>query len=191
VTPELVKLSKSMSKILRHAPQSVGLTLDPQGWVRLDELVAALRTTRARVEAAVAENDKQRFAVETDPDGVNWIRASQGHSARVGVDLGLPTATPPAELFHGTPRANLPAILAQGLVPGRRDHVHLSVDVPTALRVGRRRTSDVALLRIRAGELAATGHLFHRSANGVWLTRTVAPAYLDCVEDRTADRRDR
>jgi putative RNA 2'-phosphotransferase len=57
--------------------------------------------------------------------------------------------------------------------------VHLSADVPTALRVGGRRSADVTVLRVAAARLAATGHLFYRSDNGVWLTAAVPPAFLD------------
>jgi putative RNA 2'-phosphotransferase len=178
MTPEQVRLSKRISRVLRHAPESAGLVLDAQGWVPVADLLAALRVTRAQLDAVVAGNDKQRFAVETGPGGTERIRASQGHSARVGIDLGLAPATPPVLLFHGTPAANVPSILRAGLRPGRRQHVHLSVDEPTAVAVGRRRSADVAVLAVRAGDLAAAGHVFHRSANGVWLTDAVPPEYV-------------
>lgn len=177
--PRLVRLSRRISRVLRHAPASVGITLDAQGWVPVDELLAALGVARADLNAVVTGNDKRRFAVHTGPDGVERIRASQGHSRTVAVDLGLAPSPPPESLYHGTPTRNVPAILADGLRAGRRHHVHLSADVPTALAVGRRRTADVAVLRVRATDLAATGHPFYRSANGVWLTSHVPPAYLD------------
>jgi putative RNA 2'-phosphotransferase len=181
--PALVRTSKWMSRVLRHAPDSVGLTLDEHGWVRVDDLLDALArhgraVSRAELEAVVVDNDKQRFALRTDPDGVGWIRANQGHSARLEVDLDLPPRTPPELLYHGTSADAVPAILAEGLRPGSRQHVHLSVDVETAVRVGSRRPGAVAVLLVRSGELAATGHVFHRSANGVWLTDRVPAAYL-------------
>jgi putative RNA 2'-phosphotransferase len=176
----LVRTSKWMSRVLRHAPESVGLTLDANGWVPVAELLAALArhgraVTREELETVVAGNDKQRFAVRTGPDGVRWIRASQGHSARVAVDLALTPVTPPQLLYHGTGAVSLPAILAQGLRPGRRQHVHLSVDVATAVTVGRRRGGPVSVLVVDAAKLAARGHDFYRSDNGVWLTATVPP----------------
>lgn len=178
LTKAQVRLSRRLSLVLRHSPQSVGLTLDEQGWVPVTELLAALGIDQGQLDAVVAGNDKSRFAVTTGPDGVRRIRASQGHSRRVAVDLGLPPATPPDVLFHGTPRVNLAAILRAGLRPGSRHHVHLSVDVPTALTVGRRRSPDVVVFQVRAAELAAAGHVFHVSANGVWLTADVPPGFL-------------
>ncbi|AEV81144.1 phosphotransferase [Actinoplanes sp. SE50] len=178
LTRDQVRLSRRMSLVLRHRPETAGLTLDPQGWVPVADFLAALGISRAELDHVVAFNDKSRFAVAAGPDGVERIRASQGHSRRVEVDLDLPPAIPPATLFHGTPRANLDAILRDGLRPRTRHHVHLSADVPTALVVGRRRSPDVVVFEVAAGVMAAAGHVFHRSENGVWLTSVVPPVHL-------------
>ncbi|MFI7211234.1 RNA 2'-phosphotransferase [Micromonospora maritima] len=173
---DLVRVSKRMSLALRHRPDRFQLTLDRAGWTPVADLLTALRISRADLDAVVAGNDKQRFAVEAGPDGVDRIRANQGHS--VPVDLGLTPATPPDRLFHGTAEDVLPAIRAEGLRRGRRHHVHLSPDVATARRVGARRGGAVAVLAVDAAAMAAQGYLFYRSANGVWLTDTVPPGYL-------------
>ncbi|MFI5935966.1 RNA 2'-phosphotransferase [Actinoplanes sp. NPDC051494] len=165
-----------MAMLLRHRPEAAGLTLDAHGWVPVPELLTALGITRAELDAVVAGNDKARFAVTTGPDGVERIRASQGHSRRVEVDLGLLPADPPAALFHGTPRRNLASILRDGLRPGSRHHVHLSPDVRTATAVGRRRSAEVVVLVIDTAAMVAAGCVFHRSANGVWLTSFVPPS---------------
>ncbi|MFI7547667.1 RNA 2'-phosphotransferase [Actinoplanes sp. NPDC049599] len=173
-----VRLSKRLSLVLRHRPETAGLTLDANGWVPVAELLAALRISRADLDLVVAHNDKSRFVIVAGADGVERIRAHQGHSRRVNVDLDLPPARPPATLFHGTPRANLAPILREGLRPRSRQHVHLSPDVATALVVGRRRASDVVVLEVAAGALAEAGHVFHRSENGVWLTAAVPAAFI-------------
>ncbi|MER7458644.1 RNA 2'-phosphotransferase [Micromonospora sp. NPDC126480] len=173
---ELVRLSKRMSLALRHRPDRVGLALDEAGWVPVDDLLAALRIRRADLDAVVVSNDKQRFAVERGPDGVERIRANQGHS--VPVDLGLAPADPPALLYHGTGAAALDSIRAAGLHRGGRHHVHLSPDVETARRVGTRRTGPTVVLTVDAAGMARDGHVFYRSANGVWLTDAVPARYL-------------
>jgi len=175
---EQVRLSKRLSLVLRHRPETAGLTLDVNGWVPVADLITALGVDRAELDLVVANNDKSRFAITRGTDGVERIRASQGHSRRVEVDLALEPAAPPAVLYHGTPAANRASILRDGLRPGTRHHVHLSMDVPTALVVGRRRSADVLVLRVAAGAMAAEGHVFHRSDNGVWLTAAVPPAHL-------------
>ncbi|MEU4424249.1 RNA 2'-phosphotransferase [Actinoplanes sp. NPDC024001] len=175
---EQVRLSKRLSLVLRHRPEVAGLILDANGWVPVPELLGALGISRAELDIVVAGNDKARFAVVPGPDGVDRIRASQGHSRRVAVDLDLPPAVPPDELFHGTPRANLESILRDGLRPRSRHHVHLSIDLPTAITVGRRRSADVVVLRVAADVMADEGHVFHRSDNGVWLTAVVPSQHL-------------
>lgn len=178
LTRDQIRLSRRISMVLRHRPESAGLTLDANGWAPVVDLIGALGITRAELDVIVENNDKSRFAIARRDNGVDWIRASQGHSRRVEVDLGLPPAEPPAVLFHGTPRDNLEAIRRDGLRPRSRHHVHLSKDVPTALAVGRRRSADVVVFEVDAAAMAAGGHVFHRSENGVWLTLAVPPAYL-------------
>jgi putative RNA 2'-phosphotransferase len=178
LTSAQVRLSRRLSLVLRHRPETAGLTLDANGWVPVTDLLAALRISRADLDVVVRNNDKSRFAIVAGPDGVDRIRANQGHSRRVHVDLDLPPAQPPATLFHGTPRANLVPILREGLRPLGRQHVHLSPDVATALVVGRRRSSDVAVLEVQAAAMAEEGHVFHRSENGVWLTAAVPVAFI-------------
>ncbi|WP_406200325.1 RNA 2'-phosphotransferase [Streptomyces sp. NBC_01017] len=170
-----VKVSKYLSKHLRHQPERIGLTLDEGGWVEIETLIAAatahgFRFTREELDHVVAANDKQRFAI----DGTR-IRASQGHS--IDVELGLPPATPPAHLYHGTVAGNLAAIRSAGLLPMNRHDVHLSADRETATRVGARRGRPV-VLSVDAGAMHSDGHVFHVSANGVWLTKAVPPEYL-------------
>lgn len=174
------RVSKYLSRHLRHDPGRIGITLDPQGWVPVDELLAALarhdvRLSRQELEHVVATNDKRRFALATSADGRTRIRASQGHT--VAVDLDLPAVAPPPVLYHGTVARSLPAIRAEGLRPMSRHHVHLSPDRDTATRVGARRGRPV-ILTVDAHAMHRAGHAFHRSANGVWLTAAVPPAFL-------------
>ncbi|WP_217142274.1 RNA 2'-phosphotransferase [Streptomyces sp. AC627_RSS907] len=170
-----VKVSKYLSKHLRHQPGRIGLTLNEAGWVEIDTLIAAAAAhgfpfTREELDHVVATNDKRRFAIEG-----TRIRASQGHS--VDVVLGLPTATPPPYLYHGTVARNLGAIRSEGLRPMNRHDVHLSADRETAIRVGARRGRPV-VLSVDAAAMHRDGHVFHVSANGVWLTQAVPPQYL-------------
>lgn len=174
-----VKVSKYLSKHLRHQPERIGLTLDEAGWVEIDTLIAAAAThgfrfTRDELDHVVATNDKRRFAVEG-----TRIRASQGHS--VEVDLGLSPAAPPACLYHGTIAGHLDAIRAEGLRPMNRHAVHLSPDRETATRVGARRGRPV-VLAVDAGAMHRDGHVFQVSANGVWLTQAVPVRYLRFAE---------
>ena len=132
---------------------------------------------RERLDGMIAANDKQRF--ELSPDG-SRIRARQGHS--VAVELDWPRREPPQLLHHGTVARFLPAILAEGLKPMKRHHVHLSPDEETARKVGARRGSPV-ILRITAGRMAAAGQPFLLAGNGVWLAERVAPEHIQVAGD--------
>lgn len=172
-----VRVSRFLSLLLRHRPETIGVALDRAGWIDVERLLEALAAhgrplARSELEAVVAENPKQRFALS--PDGKR-IRASQGHS--LPVELGYEPSPPPALLFHGTARRVLDAILREGLRRGQRHHVHLSVDPATATAVGARHGAPV-VLEVAAGTMHAAGHLFYRSENGVWLTAEVPPGYL-------------
>jgi putative RNA 2'-phosphotransferase len=173
----LVKMSKMLSLVLRHNPRKLGLTLDAQGWVAVDDLLAAAQQHGYDLDAdtlgqIVADNDKQRFAFS--PDG-RQIRANQGHS--IEVDLALEPLAPPELLYHGTASRFLDSIRQSGLERRSRQHLHLSGDRATAIAVGQRHGKPVVLV-VQAGAMHAAGMVFYRSENGVWLTEHVPVEYL-------------
>jgi putative RNA 2'-phosphotransferase len=173
----LVRVSKFLSLVLRHQPGRIGVELDEAGWVAIADLLAACAThgfpiTREELETVVRENDKRRFALSED--GAR-IRASQGHS--VGVELGYAPQAPPAVLYHGTAAHVVASIREQGLLSGRRQHVHLSSDAATAARVGARHGRP-RVLEVESARMHADGYEFYLSENGVWLTEHVPAKYL-------------
>lgn len=179
---KLVKVSKYLSRHLRHDPERLGITLDSAGWTDVAALLSACASrqmpiTRAELEQVVAENDKKRFAFS--PDGKR-IRASQGHS--VAVELEYEPITPPAILYHGTGAGSVPAIFAGGLQKMARHHVHLTDSTDTAVKVGGRHGKPV-VLAVNADAMHRAGHTFYRSENGVYLTDDVPPEYLSLAEN--------
>jgi len=171
-----------MSLVLRHKPEEIGLLLDDQGWANLDELIAKAcahgqHLDKETVARIVAGNDKKRFAISAD--GCR-IRANQGHS--IEIELGLPPVAPPPVLYHGTAERNLSSIRAAGLVPGARQHVHLSADAETAKRVGARHGKAVVLM-VDSDGMHRAGQNFYRAENGVWLTDAVPAEFLRFPSD--------
>lgn len=158
------------------------MQLDSEGWLNIDQLIESAnkhgkRLSLELIHEVVAQNDKKRFALSDD--GLR-IRANQGHSIE-GVELNLVAIEPPELLFHGTVAAFLESIRRQGLLKRSRNHVHLSVDVETATKVGARRGKPV-VLKIEAGKMHSLGHKFYLSANQVWLADAVPPEFIldDC-----------
>ncbi len=171
------KVSKFLSYVLRHKPDAIGLQLDANGWVDVEELLdnmayADMAISIETLQRIVRESDKQRFAFSED--GAR-IRANQGHS--INVDLALPDREPPAELFHGTATRFLESIRKDGLIPRSRHAVHLSANYETALNVGQRHGSPV-VLRIASGKMFSAGFRFQCSENGVWLTEKVPAEFI-------------
>jgi putative RNA 2'-phosphotransferase len=178
----VINVSKYLSRHLRHNPGGLGLILEVGGWVRVDDLLAGcarkgFRISRAELDEVVAQNDKQRFSFDATR---SRIRANQGHS--VEVDLQLQPTTPPAVLYHGTGHRTADVIAAEGLQKMRRHHVHLSEDVPTAIRVGARHGRPV-VFAVDARAMAEAGVEFFCSDNGVWLVEEVPPRYLSVLPD--------
>jgi putative RNA 2'-phosphotransferase len=175
---EFSRISKLLSLVLRHSPESIGLTLDANGWADIDALIAGTRKkgmhlSRTLIQTVVRDSDKQRFAISQD--GLR-IRANQGHS--ISVDLALPESIPPDILFHGTTNRSLLGIRQEGIKPGKRIHVHFSLDEATAMKVGSRHGPPL-VLRVRAGRMHRDGFHFFLSENGVWLTGWVPVKYID------------
>jgi putative RNA 2'-phosphotransferase len=180
VSSQYTRVSKFLSFVLRHHPEAIGLTLDANGWVDINELIEkanyhnrANPLTRALIDEVVASNDKQRFAISED--GAR-IRANQGHS--VGIDLQLKPMEPPEVLYHGTATRFLTGILKDGLQAQQRQYVHLSKDIQTATQVGQRYGKPV-VLKIKARLMHGQGFMFYLSQNGVWLTDAVPAQYIE------------
>ncbi|WP_404305633.1 RNA 2'-phosphotransferase [Neorhodopirellula lusitana] len=179
----LVSTSKFLSLVLRHRPEVVGLQLDDEGWLDINQLIVNANErgkdlTLESLHDVVASDDKKRFALSDD--GLR-IRASQGHSV-TGIDLKLDETTPPERLYHGTVEKFLCSIRATGLQKRSRNHVHLSADEATATKVGSRRGKPI-ILRVDAAAMHQTGHRFYLSDNGVWIVDAIPTDYLTFPEE--------
>lgn len=170
-------ISKFISLILRHKPDAIGITLDEHGWANIEELIAGInRTTlfdRNLLEKIVAEDEKQRYSFNEDK---TLIRANQGHS--IPVDVELEKRMPPDVLYHGTGEKYTSSIDEQGLISKSRLYVHLSADIETATKVGKRHGKPV-VYTVGTKRMQEDGYDFFLSVNGVWLTKVVPVKYLE------------
>lgn len=169
--------SKLISLVLRHNPETIGITLDEHGWANVDELIVGIAKFQpidmVMLEQIVAEDEKQRFSFNDDK---TLIRANQGHS--IPVDVELAEKKPPELLFHGTGEKYVSSIDAKGLIPKSRLYVHLSTDKDTANKVGRRHGNPV-IYTVKSREMYEDGYKFFLSVNGIWLTKEVPVLYLE------------
>lgn len=179
---KLDKLSVFISLVLRHKPETAGITLDEHGWANVEELLRGINETGRKINMEILENivatdNKQRYSFNEDK---TLIRANQGHS--IPVDVGLKEQNPPEILYHGTATRFLNSILNDGLKPMSRLYVHLSKDIETAWKVGKRH-GDLVILKINSRDMYKDGYKFYLSENGVWLIEKVDAKYFEVMND--------
>jgi len=174
---DLIHISKFLSLVLRHKPETISIQLDVNGWADIDELIEkssdhGIHFDRELLSHIVATNSKKRFAFN---ETGNKIRASQGHS--IEIDLAYTPQKPPEFLYHGTGENSVQSILKAGLERRGRQHVHLSGDIDTAINVGQRHGKPF-VFKVLAGKMYDDKFEFFRSENNVWLTDKVPVEYL-------------
>ena len=171
-------LSKFVSYALRHRPWEFELELDADGWVPVEQLVEALRHERGweslRAEdlvAMIAAAPRPRHEMRDD-----LIRARYGHS--VPRRIQHEAESPPELLFHGTARNALPGIALYGLLPRRRQYVHLARRPDLALQIGRRHDTGAVVLEIDGVTASAGGVQFYRAGEEIVLARQIPPEFI-------------
>lgn len=174
---DAIKTSKFLSLVLRHNPSLIGIVLDKNGWVDVEELLEKLKSkslylTFDELKEIVESNNKKRFALSIDS---KKIRANQGHS--ISVELDYKEQTPPDFLYHGTSEKNVDSIFMNGISKMNRHHVHLSQDITTAHQVGKRHGTPV-ILKINSGNMKKAGFSFFLSDNNVWLTDFIPMEFI-------------
>jgi putative RNA 2'-phosphotransferase len=172
-----INISKFLSLVLRHQPETIGIQLDQNGWTDVSNLIEktnnyGITLDRETLDQIVATNAKKRFAFN---DTLDRIRASQGHS--VEIELGYTNQKPPEVLYHGTSEKSVQSILNTGLEKRSRHHVHLSSDIETAMKVGQRH-GKAFVFKVLAKQMYNDDFRFFISDNGVWLTDDVPVKYL-------------
>lgn len=177
---DLTAANRFISLVLRHKPEAAGIALDPQGWAKVEELLAGMKPKHPidmeALELIVRTDEKQRYSFNEDK---SLIRANQGHS--VNVDVELERAEPPKYLWHGTAEKYVESINTNGLISKSRLYVHLSQDVATAKKVGERH-GKVVIYRVNALQMHKQGIEFFISANQVWLTKQAPKEFIEIVE---------
>ena len=168
--------SRKISYLLRHNPED--LKMDSEGWVWTGDLLKKLGITMSDLENIVENNDKKRFAFSDDK---LQIRASQGHSGKLGLKIQYKEVQFPHTYYHGTVFMNLGSIEKHGLKPQSRSHVHLSKDIETAKKVAERhlkRGDTYLILEVDGNQMKRDGYKIYESENGVILVDEVPPKYI-------------
>ena len=172
--------------MLRHAPWEYELEMDEQGWVLVEQLLDALnqgekcsQITESDLVKMIEFSEKKRHEIL---DGK--IRAFYGHS--IPMKIVKENRKPPEVLYHGTANRFLQAIMNEGLLPQKRQYVHLSQDIETAVTVGRRHDKNAIVLEIAALKAWEAGIKFYFGNEKVWLADEI-PKECILVKDITRE----
>lgn len=172
----LRKLSRFLALLLRHQPARFALPLDAEGYADIDAVLHILNglpnfrwATRADIDALLALPGRKRFEIVGER-----IRALYGHTA---IRLTYTPTTPPDTLYHGTAPENLGDIHNKGLLPMRRQYVHLATTPETARAIALRHTDEPVILRVDAASAHAAGVTFYHPEENIYLCEAV-PAEL-------------
>jgi putative RNA 2'-phosphotransferase len=176
---DYTKISKTISYLLRHKPETAGLTLQPGGWVDVQHLIHGINQTTKLprpitlhdIHHIVEIDSKKRYSLKE-----GQIRAVQGHSTKV--EMEYKPVQPPKYLYHGTVIENLNSIRDTGLKPMTRQHVHLSENYETAVSIAKRHGNKIHILKVDAEKAHENGVKFYKAENGVWLADSVPKTYL-------------
>lgn len=204
------KLSHSLSWALRHQALAIGLTILPDGYVPVDEILSSTHpklkgATLEEIRRVVENNDKQRFRLDykqrsdfygpTDANAderILCIRANQGHSIDlINPELLFITLSPDELrnlpcIVHGTYVEPWNSIQTTGLKKMNRTHIHFASGLPEADGVisGMRKTCTIYIF-VDPKKCAEDGIEFFTSDNGVILSAgidgTLPPKYFSHV----------
>ncbi len=151
-----------MSYALRHPPWEYDLELDSEGFVKIDQFLDSLNSSKEYgrnitiedLKRVIKTSDKKRHKIVDDK-----IRALYGHS--IPNKITKEKALPPDVLYHGTAHRLIDSILQKGLLPMNRQYVHLSKDIETAMLVGKRRDANPVILEIDSKSASNDGIVFY------------------------------
>ncbi|EFA02080.1 tRNA 2'-phosphotransferase 1 [Tribolium castaneum] len=163
-----VFLSKTLSWLLRHSAATEGLSLTPEGFAPVSEVLNH-RQLRGKftvedIQRIVESNNKQRFFLRQN-GAILEIRANQGHSMQVTeLELASYLNDPNVDVVHGTFFRNLDAIKRIGLSRMSRNHIHFTRDLALI------RKNVQVLIYIDVAKALSDGIKFYMSSNGVILS---------------------
>ena len=175
------KLSKELSYMLRHVPWEYELELDEEGWVDVDLVLDALSKggfndiSVTDLMLVIDQSDKRRHEMRDSK-----VRALYGHTTPNVIRKDVVKLEQP--LYHGTPSEATSIILETGLLPMQRQYVHLSIDVETAIIVGKRKAKEPVLLEIDIIKAQENGVVFYKGNEKVYLADSVGAEYIRVVE---------
>lgn len=177
------RLSKTLSHMLRHAPEAYDVTL-VGGWVNVKDAVEGIR---GRVKEFKDLNESDLLDMIQNGGGGRFevadgrVRALYGHSLQA--ELERSPSTPPEVLYHGTTQEAAQEILRVGIKPMSRQQVHMGASRDEAFRVGHRHSKQPIILVVEAGRAHQAGIQFYPGNGKVWTADVIPPEFVRLETD--------
>ena len=105
----------------------------------------------------------------------NKLNATYGHTVSI---LKENPIKPPNILYHGTSPKFVKSIMKYGLLKMKRQYVHLSTDLDTAIETEKRKDRNPANIKVDSKVAYNAGVLFFKSSDKVWLSENLLPIFL-------------
>ncbi len=182
---EVNEVSRVMAGILRHFPERYGLRMDEHGYVKIKDLVAAIKRkenylwlTDEHITALVQTDPRSRYQVNGD-----MVRAVYGHT--INVDLSdLPSDNIPEKLYFQTSKDEESLVREAGIMPADKSWVHLSGSFRKAYLSGLYHIDDPYALEIDARSMMQDGYMVYRANSEIYITKEVPSKYIkDTVQE--------
>ncbi|MCB9678448.1 MAG: RNA 2'-phosphotransferase [Alphaproteobacteria bacterium] len=180
-----VRLSKTLSFLLRHKPEAGGLTLDPDGWTDLD---AAARAAGKLMRRKIANEEVvqmlesarvKRFEIE---DGKIRAQVDRRQKRR---------STPPDILYHACTASQIEKARGAGFLAAHGRPLFLSADEAQAWRVAHRMNTDAPqVLYVDTTRARRHGvRFFQNRRNGLYSAEKLPVADVLNLQDNFAEQR--
>lgn len=169
------ELSRVLLEALRHDPALLGITLDANGWAGIPNVARGveqqfgemhIEELKASITALLRSE-----RIEISEHG---IRATYGGSL---TRENQPPNIPSCRLFHGTQVSIYRKVERRGLLPKKREQVHLTSSIDYAQAIADK-WQDGLVLEIDVKKALAGGIAFTQANSHVWFAGHIPAEYL-------------
>ena len=164
-------LAKLITYILGRRPDEFGLVPDPNGFVKLKDLLKALNEEEGWKYVRRSHLDEILYSLSDPPFEISekQIRAK----ARNQLSLPEPAQDPPKLLFTCIRRRAYRTVSEKGIFPMGYQQVVLSSDQDQAVRIGKRIDPDPVILTIQVQKSIAKGVRFLQTGELLYLAESI------------------
>jgi putative RNA 2'-phosphotransferase len=173
---EMKRFGKLLSYALGIRPDEFGLVLDPDGFVKIKELLEALREEEEW--AFLKRGHFLELMHSEEGKSFEWVDDRMRSTAAAGKLALKPMLTPPERLYQGVRGRAHAVVLRRGLRPNKGKWVVLASSREMALRIGRRRDPKPVIVEVKAREAVQKGIRFYEAQGLLVFTEFIPQEFI-------------